>query len=207
MYAAKPAPDHQPQDIKKLPPLILHPFSDSSGPGKLIESSRANMMLQGLLPSGDFNHDQLERTLVQGRYHEIRMLFYVGRDINRWIEQCMDFVSRQPELKDAGIKAQSFADRLVTDPPAIVEAKLRRWGVGDFRSIFSRAIGLNVLFADVPAREILGEEFIRGYARYADEIFNSRQGQVTFADLRQFPLEFEVFASGEYTRMLERQWA
>ena len=33
-----------------LPPLILHPFADAGGPDKLVESSRASLMLQGLLP-------------------------------------------------------------------------------------------------------------------------------------------------------------
>jgi hypothetical protein len=41
------------QDTRKLPPLILHPFADPTGPDKLLESSRASLMLQGLLPSGE----------------------------------------------------------------------------------------------------------------------------------------------------------
>ena len=36
-----------------LPPVILHPFTDPSGPDKLVESSRAHLMLQGLLPTGN----------------------------------------------------------------------------------------------------------------------------------------------------------
>ena len=46
-----------------LPPLILHPFSDASGPGRLVESSRASLMLQGLLPSGELSVEELERRL------------------------------------------------------------------------------------------------------------------------------------------------
>lgn len=190
----------------KLPPLILHPFSDSNGPGKLMESTRASMMLQGLLPTGDQDRTDLDRTLLHGRYQEIRMLFYVGRDINRWIEQCVDFVSRQPELRDSGIREQSFAAQLVENPPAAVEAKLKKWGVGDFRSIFTRAIGLNSILADVPARELLNDEFIRHYCRYADQMYQCKQSQTVFANLNDFALDFDIFASGEYSRMLEREW-
>jgi hypothetical protein len=69
-----------------LPPLILHPFADAGGPGKLVQSSRASLMLQGLLPSGELSRDQLDRSVLEGRYCEIRMLFYVGKDLRRWIE-------------------------------------------------------------------------------------------------------------------------
>ena len=207
MSAANPATQNIPSNtLKKLPPLILHPFSDSNGPGKLIESTRASMMLQGLLPSGDQNRSELDRTLLHGRYQEIRMLFYVGRDINRWIEQCMDFVERQPDLKDAGIRPQSFAAHLVQNPPAGVEAKLRKWGVGDFRSIFGRALGLNAILADAPQREMLNEDFIRNYHHYADQMYQCKQSQTVFANLSDFALEFDIFASGEYSRMLEREW-
>ena len=51
----------------KLPPLILHPFADANGPGKLVESSRASLMLQGLLPSGDRDRLAIERALLDGR--------------------------------------------------------------------------------------------------------------------------------------------
>ncbi|MEP6962079.1 MAG: hypothetical protein ABI995_08370, partial [Acidobacteriota bacterium] len=73
----------------QLPPLILHPFADASGPGKLAESSRASLMLQGLLPAGERDNLDLENALLDGRYQEIRMLFYVGRDLVRWLQQCM----------------------------------------------------------------------------------------------------------------------
>src|SRR5262245_16320951 len=88
--------------IWTLPPLILHPFSDSSGPGRLVESSRASLMLQGLLPTGELSTDELERRLLDGRYCEIRMLFYVGRDLMRWIEQCQEYVDSNHELVDKG---------------------------------------------------------------------------------------------------------
>src|ERR1041384_1556755 len=107
----------------KLPPLILHPFADASGPNKLVESSRASLMLQGLLPTGQQTAEDLERTLLDGRYQEIRMLFYVGRDILRWIDQCVEHVNRYPELQNATLTPESFAAYLVQDPPAEVVGK------------------------------------------------------------------------------------
>src|SRR4051812_2397213 len=114
---------------RTLPPLILHPFADNAGPDKLVESSRASLMIQGLLPSGERSSEELERALLDGRYCEIRMLFYVGKDLLRWIDQCMEFVERSSELREAGIKYQSFAAYLVNQTPAVVQAKLRKWGV------------------------------------------------------------------------------
>src|SRR5579863_5505375 len=77
---------------QKLPPLILHPFADAAGPDKLVESSRASLMLQGLLPSGERSTDDLDKSLLEGRYCEIRMLFYVGKDLTRWIDQSLEHV-------------------------------------------------------------------------------------------------------------------
>ncbi len=45
----------------KLPPLILHPFAEAAGPDKLVESSRASLMLQGLLQSGQMTREELDR--------------------------------------------------------------------------------------------------------------------------------------------------
>src|SRR6476646_386158 len=133
-----------------LPPLILHPFADPTGPGKLVESSRANLMLQGLLPSGEQSNDDLDRAVIEGRYCEIRMLFYVGKDLMRWIEQCLEFVERQPEFRHSNLRFQSFAEYLIHSTPYAVQTKLRKWGVADYKAIFTRAIGLNSIFADVP---------------------------------------------------------
>src|SRR5271163_5199102 len=75
---------------RTLPPLILHPFADAGGPDKLVESSRASLMLQGLLPTGERSTEDLDLSLLEGRYCEIRMLFYVGKDLVRWIDQCLE---------------------------------------------------------------------------------------------------------------------
>jgi hypothetical protein len=194
-------------NARKLPPLILHPFADAGGPEKLVESSRASLVLQGLLPAGDRNTQDVERTLLEGRFCEIRMLFYVGKDLLRWIEQCLELVERTPELAGTGIKYQSFAAYLVGHTPEAVQAKLKKWGVSDYRAIFSRALGLSAVFAEVPQRETLTDEFIRHYYRYADQLFQIRQGEAVFTDISGLGFELEIFASGEYSRMLEREWA
>lgn len=194
------------QTAVKLPPLILHPFADAAGPDKLVESSRASLMLQGLLPRGEYSPEDLDRTLLDGRYCEIRMLFYVGKDLMRWIDQCLELVERDPSLREGGIRYQSFAALLVDAPPLRIQAKLKKWGVADYKSIFARALGLNALYADVPPPHVLSEEFIRNYYRYADQAYVCRQQQVPYADISAYDLEFDLYASGEYSRILEREW-
>lgn len=192
---------------RKLPPLILHPFADAGGPDKLVESSRASLMLQGLLPSGERTTDDLDKSLLEGRYCEIRMLFYVGKDLVRWIEQSLEHIERQNGFSNSGIKFQSFAAYLINNTPPTVQAKLRKWGVADFKSIFMRALGLNAILANAPERGLLADDFVRNYYRYADSIFLCQQSQAQFTDIAPMNFEFEIFASGEYSRMLEREWS
>ena len=54
---------------------------------------------------------------------------------------------------------------------------------------------------------MLSDEFIRNYYRYADQMFVCRQSQAQFADITDRGFDFEIYASGEYSRMLEREWA
>lgn len=189
-----------------LPPLILHPFADPTGPGKLVESSRASLMLQGLLPTGEQSNDDLDRAVLEGRYCEIRMLFYVGKDLMRWIEQCMEFVERQPEMRHGNLRFQSFAEYLIQSTPFAVQTKLKKWGVADYKAIFTRAIGLNSIFADVPSRASLSDEFLRNYYRYADQFYALAQAGAAYSEVDPSWFEFDLYASGEYSRMLEKSW-
>jgi len=191
----------------ELPPLILHPFSDQTGPKKLVQSSRASLMLNGLLPHDESTEDELTRKLIEGRVCEIRMLFFVGKDLVRWISHCLDFVGGIGELKDLGIREQSFAEFLVQNPPEKVRAKLRGWGVFDYKSIFSRAIGLNAVFCEPPDENQVSVEFIRNYFRYADHMFACRQQVQAFTEISVDNFDFEIYASGEYSRLLEKSWA
>lgn len=189
-----------------LPPLILHPFSDPDGPNKLVESSKASMMLQGLLPQGSLSKEELDQTLVNGRFCEIRMLYYVGRDLVRWIEQCIEQIDHEPELQGKNYKFQTFAAYLVEDAPVAVQAKLKKWGVADYKSIFSRALGLNSVFVEAPMQEMLTPNFIKNYYRFADQMFAVQQHQASFNRLPTGQYEFDLFASGEYSRMLAKEW-
>lgn len=189
-----------------LPPLILHPFAEPQAPGKLADSSRASLMIQGLLPSGASSRDDLERRLLEGRYSELRMLYYVGKDLLRWIEQCMNYLERNGGQAPSGIQPQSFASLLIQHTPPEVAEKLKRWGVNDYKSIFSRSLGLNAMFADMPVRETLSDEFVRTYFRYADQLFFAYQSQFFYPELSPEQFNFDLYSSGEYSRMLERQW-
>jgi hypothetical protein len=191
---------------RTLPPLILHPFADAGGPSKLVESSRANLKLQGLLPQGEATREDLDKALLDGRYSELRMLYYVGKDLARWISQCLEFAERFQDTLPRGICYQTFAQFLIQDAPAAVQSKLRKWGVADYKSIFSRALGLHTMFAAVPPREVLSDEFVRAYFRYADQIFQTKQGECDFTPINSREFDFELYSSGEYSRMLERSW-
>ena len=188
----------------KLPPLILHPFSNSSGPAKLVDASRASLALQGLLPGQD-NAEELERRLLEGRYCEITMLFYLGKDLVRWADQCADMVGRCGQ-NGHGLRSESFADLLVEDPPPEVLAKLQSWGVHEHRSIFSRALGLHALFELLPGCEHFSPDFVRYYHRFADHMFVCHRQLVQYQRINSADFSFQLFASGEYTKMLETEW-
>jgi len=197
----------QPEETSwDLPPLILHPFNEHTPPSVILDSSRAALMLTGLVPGDGSDPDELGRRVLAGRYGEIRMLFFLGKDVLRWLEQCMDWVTRVPELSDREWRVQSFAELLTVEPPAEVKEKLLRWGVTDYLAIFRRAIGMDALFVNPPAFGDLAEEFLRNYHKYADALYRC------FMELEQYPkldarrVHFALYASGEYSRMLESQW-
>jgi len=194
------------QGVWDLPPLILHPFNERVPPSTLLENSKAALMLAGLIPDDGSDQAELKRRLLSGRYAEIRMLYFLGKDVFRWIEQCAEQAGRIREMEEAQVCAQSFAGLLAGNPPANVKEKLIRWGVGDYRSIFARAIGLNAAFASPPALDSLTEEFLRNYHRYADGLYRSYIEAQPHGEIAAENVRFEIYASGEYSRMLESQW-
>jgi hypothetical protein len=202
METRNPRPDR----LWQLPPLILHPFSESNGPDRLVDSSRANLMLQGLLPSAEAKIEDLERRLLDGRYCEIRMLYYVGKDVLRWVEQCLEISERDEALHTLGLSDHSFLSLLIKDTPFAVREKLRSWGVSDYQAIFTRAAALNTIFAEVPEKQQLSTEFIRNYYRYADQVFACSRSAKDFPELAPENFRFDLYASGEYSRILERSW-
>jgi hypothetical protein len=192
--------------IWELPPLILHPFSNDRGPNMLIEGSKAALMLAGLLPGEGEQQDELRRKLLVSRYAEVRMLFFVGKDLLRWVGQCMEVVSRTEKLASAGIREQSFAALLVYHTPQPVLQKLHQWGVANPQSVFSRAFGMATLFREIPLVECLSESFLLHYHIFADHLFVCNQHLAKFAEITAVNFRFDLYASAEYARMLEKQW-
>jgi hypothetical protein len=86
------------ETVWDLPPLILHPFNERVPPTALLENSKAALMLSGMIPSDGSDPDDLKRRLLSGRYSEMRMLFFLGKDVMRWIDQSLEWAGRIPEL-------------------------------------------------------------------------------------------------------------
>lgn len=201
-----PTPTNLGATLWELPPLILHPFNEQAPASALLENSKAALMLCGLMPRDGSDPEELRRRQQAGRYSEIRMLFFLGKDVFRWIEQCMEWAERIPELANAQLEAQSFARLVAETPPRGVREKLLRWGVVDHRSIFSRAIGINTLFAQPPPFDTLSEKFLSNYHRYADAVYRVYLECQAHSPAGADRFTFELYASGEYTRKLELEW-
>jgi len=192
--------------VWELPPLILHPFNERIPPGALLESSKAALMLSGMVPSDGSDPDDLRRRLLAGRYAEVRMLYYLGKDVLRWIDQCQDLVERRPELRDSDLRVQSFAGLLTGNPPDNVKEKLLSWGVADYASVFARAIGLNSIFTQPPKFDLLTAHFLGSYHHYGDGLFRCFMELQPFLKISAESFRFDLYASGEYSRLLEQQW-
>jgi len=193
-----------PVEELKLPPLVLHPFSHPEDALKLLECSRASLMLQDLIPKDGRTDDELRAALLAGRYCEMRMLFYIGRDLSRWIDQCLEAVRQDETLTEAGIRFQSFAALLTGELPKRVEERLRGWGVFDYRRMFGRALGLNGVFAEFPEQAALSEDFVAEYQGYADALFARRQQLCPFPALDPDRLDLSLYTSSEYSAILEQ---
>jgi hypothetical protein len=189
-----------------LPPLILHPFNERVPPAALLENSKAALMLSGLIPSDGADPEELRKRVLSGRYSEIRMLFFLGKDVFRWIEQCMECTARIPELAKLGIERQSFAGFAASRPPEPVRLKLTSWGVADHIAIFTRAIGLNAMFCAPPPIDSVSDDFLRNYHRFADQMFQVFLESEPHTIISAEHFRFDLYASGEYTRKLESEW-
>jgi hypothetical protein len=187
-----------------LPPLILHPFSGAAGADELLAGSRAALALQGLIASGD-GDAELQRRILSGRYQEVRMLLFLGKDLFRWMQQCAESL-RSTENADSRIIEQSFAALVVEEPPESVRRKLEGWGVSDRKAVFSRAIGIHSLFQDPPPPESLSPIFLKNYHRFADHAYICFQHLRPFLPLDPKKYPFEIYASEEYARLLSDQW-
>ncbi|HWR54231.1 MAG TPA: hypothetical protein VN428_24200 [Bryobacteraceae bacterium] len=185
----------------KLPPLILHPFSDASAPDTIVEGSQAAMRLGGMIPLDGCARESLELIVLKARYCEFRMMFYLGKDVERWMDQCLETVDPAGSWTDG-----SFAVLLTEMMPDRVRAKLSSWGVEDHRTIFVRALGIRAIFHDLPEPAALAPRFLRSYCRFADAAFTCRLKCDTVQRPDAGEFTFDLYASAEYSRMLEQEW-
>jgi hypothetical protein len=194
------------QTVWSLPPLVLHPFNERVSPSALLENSKAALMLSGLIPNDGSDDDELKRRLLAGRCGEARMLFYLGKDVFRWIGQCTEWAAGLEELQPHELAEQSFARLLTSYPPTSVRDKLTHWGVTDYVSIFSRAMGLHAVLTLPPSIDAFTEEFLRNYYRYADAIYQAWLDSQPSPVITAANFSFDLYASGEYSKLLEAQW-
>lgn len=185
----------------ELPPLILHPFTNHDGAARLAANSRASLMLLDMMPGdGSTRHEQSARVL-EARLLELRMLYFLGKDVQRWIGQCVEAMHGE-----TGIYPQSFAALLIRNTPEHVRRKLCGWGVNDYAMLFSRALGINLLFREPPAPDLISDEFALNYHRYADALFACYQRSHSFAEPGPERFTFQIYGSREYSQLLEQQW-
>lgn len=190
--------------IPQLPPLILHPFTGGAGTADLLDGSLASLAMDGLADSSEEDQVLLRRMLA-GRYQEVRMLLFLGKDIFRWLQQCVEHVESS-NAADVGIVEQSFAALVVENPPDSVRQKLENWGVTDRRAVFSRAIGIYSIFQEPPPASCLSPNFLKNYHRYADHAYICYQHSRAFLQVDALTWQFEIYASEEYTRLLSEGW-
>jgi hypothetical protein len=190
--------------ISQLPPLILHPFSGGAGTSDLVDGSLAALALEGAVDSAD-EQSALRHRMLAGRYQEVRMLLFLGKDVFRWMHQCVEHMQGSD---GAGVRIveQSFAALIVEDPPEPVKRKLEGWGVTDRRAVFARAIGIHSLFQDPPPIDCLSPVFLKNYHRYADHAYICYQHSRAFRQLDGANCPFELYASEEYARILSDGW-
>ena len=86
-------------------------------------------------------------------------------------------------------------------------SKLRHWGVTDYGRIFARSIGIYFQFQDPPPRLLLSAEYLRVYYRFADYAYACWKDSVHFPVLSGEEFVFTLYASGEYSKLLEEQWS
>ncbi len=169
-----------------------------------MESSRASLALQGFVPTEENGLAEVDRRLLRGRYAELRMLYYIGKDLIRWMEQCAENTSER--LPGRRLRPETFGVYLVEHIPVQVRTKLEGWGVLDYCVLFRRAIGLHAVFVDMPPVESFSLDFLRRYHRYVDQWYEQRLRDSGFERSEAGDFTFELYASGEYTLLLEQSW-
>ena len=76
----------------------------------------------------------------------------------------------------------------------------------DYLAIFSRAIGFNALFGEPPPLDILSKDFLFNYHRYGDLLYRGFMEAEPHSAISTANFRFQLYASGEYSRLLESKW-
>lgn len=171
-----------------------------------MESSRASLALQGFLPAEGGDSHELDQQLLRGRYAELRMLYYIGKDLIRWMDQCAETVVASGRFAHVRIRPETFAVVLVQHVPSHVRAKLEGWGVLDFCALFRRSIGLHAIFLEFPPVDALTPDFLRRYHRHLDQWYEYRLKEAGSHRPEPNEFVFDLYASGEYALLLEQSW-
>lgn len=176
--------------------MVLHPCGQGLD---AVNSARLS------LPAGRTGEaeEAAREAMLQARYAEFRALCFVGKDLMRWMRQCMDFVRRDAALAQAGLREQSFADLLANHTPVAVAERFDGWGVTDYRRVVARAIGLQGVFSNPPGYEPLAAEFLENYYSYADALFACYQRQADFTPAEPARFRFSLYTSDEYLSTLQ----
>jgi len=181
----------------ELPPLILHPFGSGIDAPTAFDSIKLAIHMAGM---GEPNMEK--EPLLRARYAEFRVLALVGKDVMRWIAQCVDFAARDEVLALGGTRPQSFADLLVNYTPPAVARRFESWGVADYRRIVARGIGINAVFPEPPAYEMIASEFLEDYYAYADSLYTCYLRLTRFTQLEPASFGFSLYTSNEYLSTL-----
>lgn len=174
--------------LRELPPLILHPFGPRAEADARYEVSCDEPLKQDL----------------QARYDEFRMLCLIGKDLNRWLAQCVELANGDPEL--GGLSEANFIAVLLFAPPLPALQKMSSFGIKNFQIIFSRALGLNAVFPHPPSAADVSEAFLRGFNKYADALYDVRLKSENAAVALENIFTFQIYAAGEYSSFLEKTW-
>ena len=174
---------------RELPPLILFPFSHHTGSDERQQPKRSQ---------------SVDERQLEAFYAEFRMLCLIGKDLNRWLSQCVEMTSGDP--KCPATSERDFIGSLLFATPRPVQEKLRSWGVASFQIIFSRALGLNSVFPHPPESADVPEPFLRNFCNYADALFDARMKDENASPFQEDRFTFEIYASGEYSSLLEKTW-
>ena len=191
----------------KLPPLILHPFADQSGPrqgsGKLASQPDAARLAAGRTTDLRRPGTNAPRRPLSGSPHALlRGKGYpaLGRAMHG---------AHQPASRTARSFHPAAELRRLPGAESARRGRQQAKEVGRVEpqiDFFTRP-RTECHPGDMPPQEVFSPEFLRNYHRYADQMFHCHLGQTPFADPEHLGFEFEIFASGEYSRMLEKSWA